>query len=235
MTHVKFNGHLHFKLVFLFSLWSCAKLYGWLWPVNFLHDLSNIRYPYLLNDGGFLFRTLIYNKIHHELNQFCSAHSLQEVYIERFGVLWFEYVALCVVDAMHESSTCCAANWQTRSTTTWRRRCRRTWRAWRPACSWSPCASRSPRSPSRSAATTRTCAPRQECPYTAYAHRPTHSHVRRMLPVPSYAWRFLRYFPTSSTCACRLLILVDSDRRGAHCTATCSLLAHVAAVHCTVV
>lgn len=30
-------------------------------------------------------RTLIYNKIHHELNQFCSIHSLQEVYIVKFG------------------------------------------------------------------------------------------------------------------------------------------------------
>lgn len=30
-------------------------------------------------------KTLIFNKIHHELNQFCSAHTLQEVYIELFG------------------------------------------------------------------------------------------------------------------------------------------------------
>lgn len=29
-------------------------------------------------------RTLIYNKIHHELNQFCSVHNLQEVYIDLF-------------------------------------------------------------------------------------------------------------------------------------------------------
>lgn len=29
-------------------------------------------------------RTLIYNKIHHELNQFCSAHTLHEVYIDLF-------------------------------------------------------------------------------------------------------------------------------------------------------
>ncbi|KAH8874115.1 Erlin-2 [Schistosoma japonicum] len=29
-------------------------------------------------------KTLIYNKIHHELNQFCSVHTLQEVYIELF-------------------------------------------------------------------------------------------------------------------------------------------------------
>lgn len=30
-------------------------------------------------------KTLIFNKIHHELNQFCSVHTLQEVYIELFG------------------------------------------------------------------------------------------------------------------------------------------------------
>jgi len=29
-------------------------------------------------------RTLIYNKIHHELNQFCSIHTLHEVYIDLF-------------------------------------------------------------------------------------------------------------------------------------------------------
>lgn len=29
-------------------------------------------------------KTLIFNKIHHELNQFCSVHTLQEVYIDLF-------------------------------------------------------------------------------------------------------------------------------------------------------
>ena len=32
-------------------------------------------------------KALIFNKIHHELNQFCSVHTLQEVYIELFGEL----------------------------------------------------------------------------------------------------------------------------------------------------
>ena len=35
-------------------------------------------------------KTLIYNKIHHELNQFCSAHTLQEVYIDLFGKNLFQ-------------------------------------------------------------------------------------------------------------------------------------------------
>jgi hypothetical protein len=30
-------------------------------------------------------RTLIFEKIHHEVNQFCSVHSLQEVYIDLFS------------------------------------------------------------------------------------------------------------------------------------------------------
>lgn len=34
-------------------------------------------------------KTLIFNKIHHELNQFCSVHTLQEVYIELFGKQWW--------------------------------------------------------------------------------------------------------------------------------------------------
>lgn len=28
---------------------------------------------------------MIFNKVHHEVNQFCSVHSLQEVYIDLFG------------------------------------------------------------------------------------------------------------------------------------------------------
>ncbi len=43
-------------------------------------------------------KTLIFNKIHHELNQFCSIHTLQEVYIDLFCKLFeslkflFEFV-----------------------------------------------------------------------------------------------------------------------------------------------
>lgn len=29
-------------------------------------------------------RLLIFNKIHHEINEFCSSHTLQEVYIDLF-------------------------------------------------------------------------------------------------------------------------------------------------------
>ena len=32
-------------------------------------------------------RTWIFDKIHHEINQFCSSHTLHEVYIEKFDTL----------------------------------------------------------------------------------------------------------------------------------------------------
>ena len=32
-------------------------------------------------------KTWIFNKIHHEINQFCSSHTLQEVYIDLFDTL----------------------------------------------------------------------------------------------------------------------------------------------------
>ncbi|KAM3203390.1 erlin-2-B [Capsicum annuum] len=41
-------------------------------------------YDTLLNYGVNYDNTWIYDKIHHEINQFCSAHSLQQVYIDMF-------------------------------------------------------------------------------------------------------------------------------------------------------
>ncbi|KAJ7569984.1 hypothetical protein O6H91_01G102400 [Diphasiastrum complanatum] len=41
-------------------------------------------YDTILNFGVSYDKTWIYDKIHHEINQFCSAHSLQEVYIDKF-------------------------------------------------------------------------------------------------------------------------------------------------------
>ncbi|XP_064623493.1 erlin-2-B-like [Lineus longissimus] len=50
--------------------------------VNLLN--SNTVYDIVKNYTADYDRTLIYNKIHHELNQFCSVHSLHEVYIDLF-------------------------------------------------------------------------------------------------------------------------------------------------------
>lgn len=41
-------------------------------------------YDTLLNYGVHYDKTWIYDKIHHEINQFCSSHSLQQVYIDMF-------------------------------------------------------------------------------------------------------------------------------------------------------
>ncbi|KAH7282765.1 hypothetical protein KP509_35G046800 [Ceratopteris richardii] len=41
-------------------------------------------YETILNYGVKYDKAWIYDKIHHEINQFCSAHSLQEVYIDKF-------------------------------------------------------------------------------------------------------------------------------------------------------
>ncbi|XP_011075603.1 erlin-1 [Sesamum indicum] len=50
--------------------------------VNRLH--KDYVYETLLNYGVQYDNTWIYDKIHHEINQFCSAHSLQQVYIDMF-------------------------------------------------------------------------------------------------------------------------------------------------------
>lgn len=50
--------------------------------VNFL--ISNAVYDIVKNFTADYDKALIFNKIHHELNQFCSVHTLQEVYIELF-------------------------------------------------------------------------------------------------------------------------------------------------------
>lgn len=49
------------------------------------NSLASSVYDIVRNYTADYDKTLIFNKIHHELNQFCSAHTLQEVYIELFG------------------------------------------------------------------------------------------------------------------------------------------------------
>jgi hypothetical protein len=43
------------------------------WELTFAYDADTVHYD----------RIWIFDKIHHEINQFCSKHSLQEVYIGR--------------------------------------------------------------------------------------------------------------------------------------------------------
>ncbi|XP_057243253.1 erlin-2 [Malurus melanocephalus] len=49
-----------------------------------LPPLSSPVYDIVKNYTADYDKALIFNKIHHELNQFCSVHTLQEVYIELF-------------------------------------------------------------------------------------------------------------------------------------------------------
>lgn len=64
-------------------LWHCRKQY--MSVVTCDNFLSSSVYDIVRNYTADYDKTLIFNKIHHELNQFCSAHTLQEVYIELFG------------------------------------------------------------------------------------------------------------------------------------------------------
>jgi len=54
----------------------------------FIQVVNRLRKEYvydtLLNYGVHYDKTWIYDKIHHEINQFCSSHSLQQVYIDMF-------------------------------------------------------------------------------------------------------------------------------------------------------
>lgn len=42
-------------------------------------------------------KPLIFNKVHHELNQFCSAHSLHEVYIDLFDQIDENLRTVCMI------------------------------------------------------------------------------------------------------------------------------------------
>ncbi|KAK7362446.1 hypothetical protein VNO77_04560 [Canavalia gladiata] len=56
--------------------------FGKIEVVNRLH--KEFVFETLLNYGVHYDKTWIYDKIHHEINQFCSSHSLQQVYIDVF-------------------------------------------------------------------------------------------------------------------------------------------------------
>lgn len=56
--------------------------YGLMQVVNRLR--KDYVFETLLNYGIHYDNTWIYDKIHHEINQFCSSHTLQQVYIDVF-------------------------------------------------------------------------------------------------------------------------------------------------------
>lgn len=83
-------------------LWHCRKQY--MSVVTCDNFLSSSVYDIVRNYTADYDKTLIFNKIHHELNQFCSAHTLQEVYIELFG----KWMAVgCITKGCVISLFCC--------------------------------------------------------------------------------------------------------------------------------
>ena len=54
--------------------------------VNRLH--KDYVHDTLLKYGEQYDKIWIYDKIHHEINQFCNSHSLQQVYLDVFDQVW---------------------------------------------------------------------------------------------------------------------------------------------------
>ena len=62
----------------------CQKIYFKTLDKLKLYNIFFLVYEIVKNYTADYDKTLIFNKIHHELNQFCSIHTLQEVYIDLF-------------------------------------------------------------------------------------------------------------------------------------------------------
>lgn len=75
--HICFIYLLHFfqSLVISLVLYVVDKIY-----INLIFLVLDIVRNYTADYD----KTLIFNKVHHELNQFCSIHTLHEVYIDLF-------------------------------------------------------------------------------------------------------------------------------------------------------
>ncbi|KAI9091935.1 hypothetical protein K1719_027870 [Acacia pycnantha] len=67
--------------------------------VNRLH--KEYVYGTLLNYGMHYDKTLIHDKIHHHMNQFCTSHSFQQVYIDDFVQIGEEMKEALQVDCTH--------------------------------------------------------------------------------------------------------------------------------------
>ena len=72
--------------------------------VNQLH--KDYVHDTLLNYGVQYDNTWIYDKIHHEINQFCSFHSLQQVYIDVFDQVWMLPIDLYSIGSLPSSVKC---------------------------------------------------------------------------------------------------------------------------------
>ena len=83
---VKFQEVALFINIMVSLGFEILSLYNLFQIVNRLH--KDYVYDTLLNYGVQYDYMWIYDKIHHEINQFCSSHSLQQVYIDVFDQVW---------------------------------------------------------------------------------------------------------------------------------------------------
>uniref|UniRef100_A0A5K3F585 PHB domain-containing protein n=1 Tax=Mesocestoides corti TaxID=53468 RepID=A0A5K3F585_MESCO len=78
-----YSKYLYLYLKYFFNFSGGVVIYfDRIEVVNLLSAAST--YDIVKNYSADYDKTLIYNKVHHELNQFCSIHTLQEVYIDLF-------------------------------------------------------------------------------------------------------------------------------------------------------
>ncbi|KTF84315.1 hypothetical protein cypCar_00016217 [Cyprinus carpio] len=83
---VQVNDRLYIGGVMIY--FDCIEVVNYLVPSAVYGTVRNFTADYD--------KALIFNKVHHELNQFCSVHTLQEVYIGLF-------VACCLLDQIDEN------------------------------------------------------------------------------------------------------------------------------------
>ena len=86
----KFRFLTYDKILLFYAIYICFLFSGGVMIYFDQIEVVNILspgavYEIVRNYTADYDRALIFNKVHHELNQFCSVHSLQEVYIEIFG------------------------------------------------------------------------------------------------------------------------------------------------------
>ena len=99
LSTLRFTSGLKFEMLSLYALIIMSFQ-----VVNRLH--KNYVHDTLLNYGVQYDNTWIYDKIHHKINQFCSFHSLQQVYIDVFDQVWMLPIYLYIIGSLPSFVTC---------------------------------------------------------------------------------------------------------------------------------
>ncbi len=124
------------KSIFVFSFWFFNSLVdlvllvllSWKsnWFCGFFYLLYHLVYEIVKNFTADYDKTLIFNKIHHELNQFCSVHTLQEVYIDLFCKS-IDYCFHCIFNCLTLVREDSVLFLQLISTSIWKSLCKTIW------------------------------------------------------------------------------------------------------------